>query len=112
MLILAVKIWGHKWSGRRVGLYCDNEAVCKTVIYQKPSDPELQRCLREFLFYVCKFRFQPIVLRVSTTDNDIADYISRVYDAPSISKMFQEKGLPDMRQVPIHDDMFTFSADW
>ena len=112
MVILAVKIWGHKWSGRRVGLYCDNEAVCKTVIYQKPSDPELQRCLREFLFYVCKFRFQPIVLRVSTTDNDIADYISRVYDTPSISKMFQEKGLPDMRQVQIHDDMFNFSADW
>ena len=112
MVILAAKVWGDKWTGKRIGIYCDNEAVCKTIIYQKPADQELQRCLREFLFYVCKFRFQQVILRVSTTDNDIADFISRVYDEPSISKMFQEKGLSGMKHVKVEDDMFTFVDDW
>ena len=42
MLILAAKVWGSKWTGRRIGMYCDNEAVYKTIIYQKPQDLELQ----------------------------------------------------------------------
>ena len=112
MVILAAKVWGSKWTGRRIGIYCDNEAVCKTIIHQKPKDPELQRCLREFLHYVCRYRFQPIILRVSTKDNAIADYISRVYDEVSISKMFLGKGLQGMNQVMIGDDMFNFVADW
>ena len=112
MLILAAKVWGSKWTGRRIGMYCDNEAVCKTIIYQKPQDLELQRCLREFLFHVCKFRFQPVILRVSTKDNEIADFISRVFDQPSIENMFLAKGLPGMKEVKIDDEMFNFVADW
>ena len=112
MVILAAKVWGSKWTGRRIAIYCDNEAVCKTIIHQKPKDPELQRCLRELLFFVCKFKFQPIILRVSTKDNDIADFISRVFDEASISKMFLEKGLEGMRHVTVLDDMFNFEADW
>ena len=112
MVIIAAKIWGSHWTGRRIGLYCDNEAVCKTIIYQKPQDPELQRCLREFFFLVCKYRFQPVILRVSTKDNDIADFISRVYDEPSINKMFLDKGLSDMKNIKIEDNMFNFVADW
>ena len=112
MVILAAKVWGPKWTGKRIGIYCDNEAVCKTIIYQKPKDSELQRCLRELLHYVCKYKFQPVILRVSTKDNYIADYISRIYDKPSINSMFLEKGLPAMKQVQIEDDMFNFVADW
>ena len=112
MVILAVKVWGSKWTGRRIGIYCDNEAVCKSIIYQKPKDLELQRCLRELLYYVCKYKFQPIILRVSTKDNDIADYISRVYDNFSINQMFIKKGLEGMKQIEVTDDMFDFVADW
>ena len=112
MVILAAKVWGKTWTSRRIGIYCDNEAVCKTVIHQKPKDPELQRCLREFLFYVCKYKFQPIILRVSTKENDIADFISRVFDESSIAQMFQKKGLPGMKHVKIEDDMFNFVAEW
>ena len=54
MVILAVKTWVSRWTGR-IEIYCDNEAVCKTIIQQKPKDQELQRCPREFLYLVCKF---------------------------------------------------------
>ena len=110
--IVAVKLWGHLWEGKRVAFYCDNEAVVKTMIYQKPRDSELQRCLREMLFLVCKFRFQPVFLRISTEDNDIADFISRVHDREAISAKFVDRGLPNMNHVYVPDERFDFVADW
>ena len=110
--IIATKLWGHLWEGKRVALYCDNEAVVKTMIYQKPQDTELQKCLREMLYYVCKFRFQPVFLRVSTDDNDIADYISRVHDPLLIQTKFESRKLLNMTAINIPDVMFDFVADW
>lgn len=110
--IVAVKLWGHLWAGKRVAVYCDNEAVVKTMIYQKPRDSELQRCLREMLFQVCKFHFQPVFLRISTEDNDIADFISRVYDREAIAAKFVARGLSNMKQVHVPDEKFDYVADW
>ena len=110
--IVATKLWGHLWKGKRVAIYCDNEAVVKTMVYQKPQDPELQKCLREMLFYACKFHFQPVFLRISTEDNDIADFISRVHDPEAITAKFIARGLNDMKQIDVPDEMFDFLADW
>ena len=64
------------------------------------------------LFYVCKYKFHPVLFRVSIKDNDIADFLSRVYDEHSIDKMFHKKGLFYMNNVLVNDDMFNFVADW
>ena len=93
-------------------MYCDNEAVVKTMVYQKPQDSDLQRCLREYLFLACKFHFQPVFLRISTGDNDIADFISRVHDPEAITAKFEAKGLTDMTQIHAADEVFDFVADW
>ena len=110
--IVAAKLWGHLLEGKRVAFYCDNEAVVKTMIYQKPKDPELQKCLREMLFIVCKYRFQPVFLRVTTEDNDIADYISRIHEVKAIQIKFDTRGLPNMVPITVLDEMFDFVADW
>ena len=110
--IAATKLWGHLWAGKRIAVYCDNEAVVKTMVYQKPQDSDLQRCVREFLFLACKFHFQPIFLRISTGDNDIADFISRVHDPEAIAAKFKARGLTDMKQILAADEVFDFVADW
>ena len=110
--ITAAKLWGHLWEGKRIAIYCDNEAVVKTMVYQKPQDPTLQKCLREMLYLACKFRFQPVFLRISTEDNDIADFISRVHDHDAIAAKFEARGLKHMNEVNVPDEMFEFVADW
>ena len=110
--IVATKLWGHLWEGKRVAIYCDNEAVVKTMVYEKPQDTDLQKCLREMLFYACKFHFQPVFLRISTDDNDIADFISRNYNYDDIIAKFSARGLSNMKQIPVADDLFDFVADW
>ena len=82
------------------------------MVYQKPQDLELQKCLLEMLFLACKFHFQPVFLRISTTDNDIADFISRVHDPVAITAKFNSSGLDKMKQITVLDDMFDFVADW
>ena len=111
-VILAVRLWGHMWAGHRVAIYCDNEAVVQTVNHQKPSDPELQNCLREFLYHVCVFKFQPVLIRISTTDNSVADFISRNHDPEDIGKMFLSKDITGMKEVMVDDMMFDFVGSW
>ena len=71
-----------------------------------------QKCLREMMFYACKFHFQPVFLRITTGDNDIADFISRNYDYNEIMAMFSRRGLHNMKQITVADDLFNFVADW
>ena len=111
-IIIATKLWGHLWTGHRVAIYCDNEAVVQSIINQKPSDLELQNCLREFLYHVCVFKFQPVLFRISTSDNHIADFLSRNHDPDSIEKMFESKGITEMKPIHVDDLMFDFVGDW
>ena len=110
--ITSAKLWGHLWEGRRVAIYCDNEAVVKTMVYQKPQDHELQKCLREMLYLACKFHFQPIFLRITTDENDIADFISRRHDPEAIRSKFKSRGLANMKEIVVPDEMFEYVADW
>ena len=110
--ITSAKLWGHLWEGKRIAIYCDNEAVVKTMVHQKPQDKELQKCLREMLFLACKFHFQPVFIRISTADNDIADFISRRHDPEAIKAKFESRGLFDMEEITVSDETFEFVADW
>ena len=110
--IISTKLWGHLWEGKRVAIYCDNEAVVKTMVYQKPKDLQLQKYLREMLYLVCKFHFQPVFLRISTEENDIADFISRSHESEAIEAKFKAKGLHNMKEVTVSDEDFEFVADW
>ena len=110
-LIASVRIWGHRWAGLRIALHCDNSSVVETINNQKPKDPLMQQCLREFLFHVTRFKFEPVMVRIPTKDNYMADFISRNHCLQDILTKFEENGVK-MTSVSIPDDYFFFSADW
>ena len=111
-LIISVRTWGHSWTGLRVALHCDNVAVVETINCQKPKDPQMQQCLREFLFHVTTLKFEPVMVRIPTDDNFMADFISRNHNEDDIKKKFADHGLTDMTCVKVTDEKFLFSADW
>ena len=110
-LIIAAKIWGKTWAGMRVQIFCDNDSVCDLVTYLKPKDDQMQKYLREFLYWVCLYNFQPLVSKIGTKENLIADYISRVYDPSDAQKFLSEQGVRCSR-LEVTDSEFTLSADW
>ena len=112
IVLLCVRLWGPGWAGQRIVIYCDNDSVCDTCVYQKPKDLALQQLLREFLFWVCKFNFFPVLEKIGTKENHIADFISRNHIPADIDNYFESCGLPIQFKVDIPPSWFDFQADW
>ena len=111
-IILAIKKWGHSWAGKTVQIFCDNDAVCDVIFYLKPKDPEMQLYLREFLYWVCTFNFHPIVSKIGSKENDIADFLSRNYSEKDASLFFARENLPPQKKLFLTENDFTLQADW
>ena len=112
VLIVSAKLWGDTWTGRCVVLYCDNDSVCDTVVYKKPRDPALLSLLREFLYVVVSKKFFPIVRKIGTKENEMADHISRRFDPEAAAEVFAKYGLLDMVMVKPRDNFFELTAPW
>ena len=75
-------------------------------------DPALLSLLREFLFIAVTFKFFPVVRRISTTDNYLADHISCRHDPTAADKLFHKAGLPSMVEVEVPDLSFKLTDAW
>ena len=111
-LIVSAKLWGSSWSGRAITLFCDNDAVVDTINHKKPKDSALLSLLREFLFIAVTFKFIPVVRKIGTKQNNLADHISRRHDHLAAARVFNEAGLPDMVRVEVPDQFFVPTDFW
>ena len=112
VLIVSAKTWGDTWTGRCMIIYCDNDSVCDTIEYRKPRDPTLLSLLREFLHVVVAKKFFPVVRKIGTKENALADHISRRYDSDAAEKMFETNGLHDMVKIKPRAQFYNMSANW
>ena len=112
VLLISIRTWGPSWTETAVELFCDNTAVVDVCNKQKPSNPEMAKFLREFLLLVVKYKFIPIVKKISTSDNWVADFVSRSFDYSEHQAFFVANNLPAMTPITIPDYKFLFSASW
>ena len=112
VVLLCVRLWGPGWAGQRILIYCDNESVCEVCTNQKPKDLAMQQLLREFLFWVCKFNFCPVLEKIGTKENYIADFLSRNHNVSDINNYFEKNGFPIQKKVLIPIEWFSFQAEW
>ena len=111
-LIVSAKLWGDYWTGRTVVLYCDNDSVVETTTKRKPRDPEMASLLREFLFIVVTKKFHPVVRKIESKRNEIADFLSRRYDEAGAKDIFKKFGLSNMSKIMPKEKLFTLTSDW
>ena len=112
IVILSVRLWGRYWAGQRVLIFCDNDSVCDTCTYQKPNDLSLQKLLREFLYWVCLYDFHPILQKISSKDNHVADFISRNHSEDDIKDYFSLHEFPSQVKIHIPLEWYNFQANW
>ena len=112
VVLISIKLWGHKWARKNVIIRCDNDAVCDTVSFQKPSDAKMQACLRELLFWQCKLNFSLKVQKIGTKENHLADFVSRCTDPKKIDDYFRSQSVQVKKHLSVPDDLFYFSGDW
>ena len=112
MVLVLVKLWGHRWAGKKIIVRCDNDAVCDAVFYQKPSDPKLQACVRELLYWQCRMKLSLVVMKIGTKENFVADFLSRCTDSKKIENFFIENDIPIKKRITLSDTLFSFSGKW
>ena len=54
----------------------------------------------------------PIVHKIGTKDNSVADYISRVYDQTNTDLYFESCGYKNQSKLEIPLPWFSFKAEW
>ena len=111
-VICSCWVWGDDWANCIVYIFCDNDAVVDTIVHQKPRDPDMNTMLREFLYVVCLKKFSPILRKIDTKANKMADHISRRHDHESADQLFTSKGKPGMVNITVPDYRFKLSAPW
>ena len=111
-VIVSCWVWGDSWSGDTVFIFCDNDSVVETIVNQKPRDPDMCTLLREFLYVVCLKKFSPILRKIASKTNSLADHISRRHDTVSAEQLFTSCGKPGMVRVSVPDHRFKVSAPW
>ena len=72
----------------------------------------MQQYVREFLYWVCLFNFHPIVSKISTKENYIADFLSRNFDESDAEASFFKENLPAQNKIFICEDDFILKAKW
>ena len=112
VVIVSAKLWGDSWTGRCVVIYCDNDSVCDTILNKKPRDTTLLSLLREFLYIVVTKKFFPVLRKIGTHENKVADFISRRFDKQAAARIFAESGLQEMELVKPSTKFFNLSANW
>ena len=112
VVLVSAWLWGGQWRGKLIYVFCDNTAVVDSLSYEKPSDPNLQELLREYLFIVCTFGFTPVFRKIDTKANATADFISRVHDKPLIEKYFTDNNLPRRSWIAAADNLFNLGSNW
>ena len=112
VVIVSTKLWGSQWSGKVIQIFCDNDPVCDVIDGERPSDSKMLSLLREFKFLVCTYRFYPTMRKISSSDNIIADHISRRHDDESAQSIFSSHGLGHMSRIKVPDTYFDLTATW
>ena len=111
-VIVSCKVWGEHWGGKVIQIFTDNDPVADVISNEKPKDPEMLKLLREFIYIVCEKKFIPVLRKISSKDNALADHISRRFDEESAREVFRKHGLTDMKLVAAPDTFFRTNAPW
>ena len=112
VVLVSAWLWGDRWRGQVVYIFCDNDAVVESLDKQKPSDPKLQELLREYLYVVCTRGFTPKFRKIGTKENHIADFISRRHDPEATKTFFSDNKHPPKTLVKVPDSMFRLNSYW
>ena len=57
-IIICLKLWGRKFKGHRIVVFCDNQSVCQIINSGKSKSEILQDSLREICFIATCYEFE------------------------------------------------------
>ena len=111
-LVVSVRLWRKKLQGKRFVVWCDNMATVTVVTSGRSRDSFMQSCLRELVWWLALMEAEIRVQHIATTENRIADVLSRWDIEMDAKSRFVELVGPDSVELGVADEMFEFVHDW
>ena len=89
-ILVALKVWRTQWSGSRVLIKCDNQAVVSVLTTGRTCDSTIAKYERNIFLWLSACNIDIMVLHVRGKMNPVADLLSRWHiTANNISKLQQ-----------------------
>lgn len=112
-VIICLKLWGEHFRGKKIQLFCDNQAVCIVINQGKSSCDVLQDCLREIAFLAAKNEFQIRMVHLDSVSNRLADHLSRIDIDSSHKQKFLDLVDPaSVTDCKVPVELFSFIHKW
>ena len=113
-LLVAIRLWGARWAGLRVQVYCDNTAVVTVINSGKTSDPFMEKILRNAWLQISSQEFEIRAVHLPGETNRLADYLSRWHlDVAKYSGLFAAAcgDASSISEETVTDELFALSSD-
>jgi hypothetical protein len=105
-VVVASKLWGHKWAGLRILVQCDNEVSTMVINFGRSRSQFLNLCARELLFVAAQNDFDIRAAHIAGSTNTLADSLSRC----RLDLAFRDR--PDLKMINCAQGLFQFQHDW
>ncbi|KAK3726496.1 hypothetical protein QZH41_003891 [Actinostola sp. cb2023] len=89
-ILVALRLWGHSWTGLRIQVFCDNQAVVSALSSGKVKDQLLAACLRDIWYIAATYDFEIRAVYLTSGDNRVADLLSRWHLGPKFREDFEQ----------------------
>ena len=76
-IVVSLRRWGKYMIGKRILVFCDNEAAVQILNSGHTRDAFMQKILREICFYAANLQFEVKAKHISGENNRLPDYLSR-----------------------------------
>lgn len=106
-IVVAFKLWGYKWSGKKVRVYTDNMVTCYLLQTGRSRDPFLLDCAREIFMMTTKYDICMLVCHKPGAELITADALSRAQFSPRFMELItQSQELKNKVQIQVPDKCF------
>ena len=112
-IVVAAKVWGKGWKGKRIVVQCDNEVSVMVLNTGRCRNPILANCLRELELLAARHEFEIRAHHIPGVENRIPDALSRWdIDPMQRERFWQYTEGAGAREIFVYDGLFDCVCDW
>lgn len=112
-LLVGIKIWGSYCVGKKILVFCDNQATVHIVNSGRAANAFAQSVMRELHFWAAKFQCQVRAVFIGTQENRMADLASRrLFDSASEWEFKILTQYLMITEISVEPQAFAFTNDW
>ena len=111
-IMVALKIWGDKFTGQYFWIHVDNEAVASVLNTGASRNTELQNVLREIALLAARHQFVIKARYISGISNRVPDWLSRWGQQEARQQFRHYARDKSLKQYKVKQEVLNLTNQW